>query len=166
MTDSEYWKNTLIFKKYTDEDIPFMLSLYESTRMSELAVLPLSEAQKNIFIEQQFFAQLKHYVSFYNNDCFYILYENEQKIGRLFVDYSSINIRVVDISLLPEKQCQGLGNYLFNQVIFPACATRGRVSLHVDSTSRAVKFYERLGFKQSDSKNINNDFYQLMTWQP
>jgi len=45
----------------TDADYDFMRRLYASTRAEEMEHFPFGEAQKRVFLDQQFAAQFEHY---------------------------------------------------------------------------------------------------------
>lgn len=160
---SHLWINKISFRKATENDIPFMLTLYASTRESELAMTNFSQQEKLDFVEQQFHAQYTHYNKHYCSEFFNIVELDEVPVGRLFVDYWEKEIRIVDIVLAPEHRNSGLGSYLLNELFQQAKETGKPVTIHVEHNNPAKRLYERLGFVL---KTQTNEIYLLMQWMP
>lgn len=158
---SQNWDHTISLRLHQKSDLPFMQALYASTRESELAAINISAQEKQNFINQQFGAQYLHYSEHYSTDAFNIIEYKGEPIGRLFVDYWSKEIRVVDIALLPDYCNKGLGSYLFKQLFEQAKMSGRTVTIHVEHNNPAKKLYERLGFMM---KTKTNDIYLLMEW--
>ena len=86
----------------------------------------------------------------------------DQPVGRLFVHRGADAIRVVDLGLLPEFRNQGIGGALLNAVVEEAAEAGKPVRLHVESFNRAVKLYDRLGFRRVAINGIHVE----MEWAP
>ncbi|PWK50750.1 GNAT family N-acetyltransferase [Pleionea mediterranea] len=157
------WTQKVSLRKFSTDDIPFMRSLYASTRESELAMTNFTSEEKKQFITQQFNAQLSHYTQYYCSDAFYIIEYQGKSVGRLFVDYWKNEIRVVDIALMPDYRNLELGSYYFTQLFEEARQSNRTVTIHVEHNNPAKQLYERLGFKL---KTQTNDIYLLMEWCP
>lgn len=157
-----HWAKKITLRKFTFDDIPFMQTLYASTRESELAMTNFSEQEKLNFVTQQFSAQTAHYTQHYCTDSFDIIEFEGMSIGRLFVDHWDKEIRIVDITLIAEYRNKGLGNYLFNLMFEQARAGKKSITIHVEHNNPAKRFYERLGFTL---KTQTNEIYLLMEWQ-
>ena len=155
--------NNISLRKTTQSDIPFMISLYASTRTAELAMTNFSEQEKLTFIEQQFNAQYAHYNQHYCNDFFNIVEIDGEAVGRLFVDYWENEIRIVDIVLAPKQRNSGLGSYLFKTLFNQAKEMAKPITIHVEKNNPAKRLYERLGFTL---KTQTNEVYLLMQWIP
>jgi ribosomal protein S18 acetylase RimI-like enzyme len=140
-----------------------MLSLYGSTRESELAMTNFTEQEKRVFSEQQFNAQYAHYNQHYCSDYFNIVELDGLPVGRLFVDYWQTEIRIVDIALAADYRNTGLGSYLLNGLFKQARKTNKAVTIHVEHNNPAKRLYERLGFV---FKTQTNEVYFLMEWLP
>lgn len=158
-----HWDKKVSLRPYTLDDIPFMQTLYASTRKDELAMTNFTEQEKLNFISQQFKAQISHYTQNYCTEAFNIVELDNISIGRLFVDYWEQEIRIVDIALMPEYRNTGLGTYFFHQLFEQAKASRKSVTIHVEHNNPAKRLYERLGFVL---KTQTNDIYLLMEWCP
>jgi GNAT superfamily N-acetyltransferase len=68
-------------------------------------------------------------------------------IGRLWTaDLGEDEVRLVDVTLLPEVRGAGLGGSLLRHVLDTAHARGRTVVLHVDPSNPALRLYRRLGF--------------------
>ncbi len=156
-------KNIISLRKFSSLDLPFMKSLYSSSREEELAKTNFSLHEKNLFLSQQFNAQLTHYVNNYNTERFNIIEIDGQPIGRLFVDVWPNEIRIVDITLIPSHRKLGIGTHLLKTIFCEAQQMQYPVTIHVEQNNPAKNLYERLGFSV---KSKANDIYLLMEWIP
>src|SRR5204863_10048783 len=103
----------IALRPITPEDMDFLCRVYASTRQDEMAlVTDWSEAQKTAFLQMQFNAQHAHYAEHYAHAQFQIILLDGAPIGRLYVDRRVKEIRIVDISLLPEYRNRGIGSGL------------------------------------------------------
>ena len=68
--------------------------------------------------------------------------------GRIYLFCTGTDIRIIDISLLPERRGGGLGTALLTAVITEATASGHSVSIHVEHFNPARRLYERLGFRE------------------
>ena len=67
------------------EDEPFLLRVYASTRLEELAPLGWSEADQGAFLRQQGEAQHHHYRTYYADADYSVIELEGQPVGRLYV---------------------------------------------------------------------------------
>ncbi len=135
----------------------FLYQLYASTRAAELAVYGWPPAQQEAFLQLQFRAQRQHYES-YPNTTHYLIEQTDQvfgnpvthAIGRLLTSRpggAENEIRLVDISLLPEKCGNGIGTALLEWLQAEARLNNQPLRLHVAPENPARRLYERLGFQ-------------------
>ena len=144
-----------------DED--FVLRLYASTRMDEMALVNWSAAQKESFLQMQFQAQTVHYRAYYPHAEHQIIQRDDTTpLGRLIVDRSSDSMLIVDIALLPEYRGAGIGTTIIQQLMAEAARTNLLIILRVEFFNPAIKLYSRLGFV----KTREIDIYHEMVWQP
>jgi ribosomal protein S18 acetylase RimI-like enzyme len=145
----------------TDEDYDFMRVLYYSTRAEEMVRFPFTEQQKREFLDSQFAAQSSHYARHYP-DCERSIIERDGvPVGRLFVDRTASDVRIVDIALLPEARGQGIGTSLLRSVMSEAARTPLPLTIHVEASNRALRLYEREGFRTISTDGV----YLLMEWR-
>ncbi len=150
-------ENTNIsLREATPEDQSFLLEVYASTRLEELVGFGWSDEQKHAFIKMQFLARERVYPRVDNR---IILFEG-RPVGRMLVDRSDESILLRDIALLTEFRNAGIGSRLVKDLMNEAAAAGKPIQLHVVAASPAVRFYERLGFRQTGSDGT----YLEMEW--
>ncbi len=152
----------LMLRPETEEDLEFLYHLYASTRADELALLDWTEDEKESFLRMQFSAQRGYYREHYWESRFDVIEREGEAIGRLYVARWPDDIRVVDITLMPEHRGQGLGGGLMRALLDEAAAAGKSVSIHVEVYNPALRLYERLGFQ---AKGEDNGIYRLMEWR-
>lgn len=129
-----------------DDDIPFLITLYASTRETELSPLPWSAEQKAAFVLHQFDAQRRHYRTFFPTTAFDIIERNGIPLGRLYVDVRVTHVHVIDIALVPEARGMGLGTALMTALQDHARDFGMGLDLFVETFNPARRLYQRLGF--------------------
>jgi ribosomal protein S18 acetylase RimI-like enzyme len=137
-----------------DDDERFLLRVYAGTRAEELAPVAWSPEQKAAFVAQQFAAQTAHYARHYAGMTADVILVDDEPAGRLLVARWPDEIRIVDISILPEHRGRGAGSVLLGELLDEAAAAGKRLSIHVERENRARRLYERLGFRQADEYGV------------
>src|SRR3954470_3963642 len=148
------------FRPITPADTSFLARVYASSRAEELAVTGWSEELKADFCRKQFDAQSAYYAENYQGASFQIIERDGWPVGRLYVDRWEKEIRIVDITLLPEFRGSGIGTKLLRDLQKEACAAGKSLTIHVERFNRALGLYQRLGFEQIEDKGV----YLLMRW--
>ena len=143
-------------------DEQFLLHVYASTRAEELAQVPWSDDQKAAFVAHQFAAQSAHYAEHYEGMTSDVIEVDGEPAGRLLVARWPKEIRIVDISLLPEFRGGGTGTGLIRGLIEDARAEGKRLTIHVEIHNPAMRLYERLGFRRAGDAGV----YLLMALDP
>ena len=131
----------------TATDDLFLYRVYASTREEEFRHIDWEENQKAALLAMQYHAQGAAYRQGFPGSGYEVILLGDQPIGRLFVHRDAGAIRVVDIGLLPEYRNRGIAGALLEAVLDEAAESGKPVRLHVDSSNRAVRLYERLGFR-------------------
>lgn len=137
------------------EDDEFLLGLYASTRAEEMSLTNWNADQKREFLRWQFDLQRKHYRLHYADAAFDVVLLESVPIGRMYVLRQAHDIRLMDISLLPEFRRRGIGGRLVQDLLGEAARTHTPVTLHVEPYNPAVRLYERLGFTVIEERGIN-----------
>ena len=150
----------LTLRPATDRDREFLLAVYSSTRLEELAVVPWTDEQLAAFLRMQFNAQDTEYHRLNPDARFDVVEVGGRRAGRLYVDRRPDTIRILDIALLPRFRGQGLGERLIRPLLEEAAASGRTVSIHVEVTNRAEHLYRRLGFVMVE----DGDVYRRMEW--
>ena len=156
----------LVVRDERDEDEAFLRELYASTRIDELAHVGWSPEQVDGFLRMQFDLQRMHYRRYFADASFLIVVLDGRPVGRLYVHYSPQDVRVMDISLVPDVRGQGIGRRLLEDVIEQATALGAPVSLHVAVGSPAQRLYERLGFRTVKQDPMNSFMERPASIQP
>jgi ribosomal protein S18 acetylase RimI-like enzyme len=152
-------RRAVTLRPITDADLPFLLQLYASTRVDELAQTQWTDEEKVAFIVQQFQAQHAWWQEHYAGARFDLVLVDGEPAGRLYVDVWEGEIRVVDIAISPEHRGGGIGTMLLRRVFAEGDAAGKPVSIHVEVFNPARRLYDRLGFIE---KGAHGDVYVLM----
>jgi ribosomal protein S18 acetylase RimI-like enzyme len=152
----------VVLRPAREADGPLLLSLYASTRADELASVPWSAEQEAAFVAQQFAVQAAHYATHYAGLSADVILVDDEPAGRLLVARWANEIRIVDISILPEFRGRGAGGVLLRRLLDEATAAGKRVTIHVELGNRALGLYERLGFRPVGEHGV----YLRMEWDP
>lgn len=146
----------------TDADRAFLMRVYGSIREEELSMVAWGEGQREAFIRMQFDAQHSEYHRMNPNGTFDVIELQGRPVGRLYVDRRPTEIRIVDISLMPEARGAGIGSGLLDGLMREAALSGRSLTIHVEITNRAANLYERLGFVEAARRGP----YRRMEWTP
>lgn len=152
----------LTLRPIRNDDLDFLYQVYASTREDELAPLPWTDSQKRTFLQMQFNAQHHYYQEQFAEASYQVILQDEQPVGRLYVDRGSDEIRIIDIALLSAARNQRIGSFLLQQILDEATLSGKRVVLHVEKDNPALRLYQRLGFQVKEDKGV----YWFMQWLP
>jgi len=144
----------LCFRPATEVDTETLFRVYASTRIEELAVTGWTEEQLGIFLNMQFRLQQAQYMHNYPGASFDVVLLGGKPAGRLYVQRTDRDMRIIDITLLPESRRRGIGGLILRGLIEEAEAKGLTMSLHVEMSNPIRTFYERLGFRAKDMKGI------------
>ena len=152
---------SITLRPIRQEDQPFLVAVYASTREQELVALPWADAQKAAFLQMQFDAQHAQYQEYYAGATFDVILVENTPAGRLYVMRAGEEIRIVDIALLPDYCNRGIGTTLLRGLQSEAAATGKPLRIHVERFNPALGLYQRLGFREIADRGI----YQFMEWR-
>lgn len=146
---------------HTGEE-PFLYQVYASTRQDEVGAWGWDPAQQEGFMRMQFQAQSRSYAWQFPGADHLIIGAGAERIGRLLVDRTEQEIRLVDIALLPEYRGRGIGTHLI-QVLQQEAEETGRpLRLSVQPANPARLLYAKLGFITT----ADDGLYRSMEWSP
>jgi ribosomal protein S18 acetylase RimI-like enzyme len=131
----------------TGDDLAFLAGVYASTREEELRPVPWSGEQKLAFLRMQFEAQHAEYHGRYPDASFEVIELDGTPAGRLYVHRRDHEIRIVDISLLPDHRGNGAGTSLLENLIRESESVGKPLTIHVETRNPALRLYQRLGFR-------------------
>lgn len=144
------------------EDAPFLLSVYASTRLEELARVDWTEAQRAAFLQQQFMAQERHYQHYFPDAHYDLILRQGAPVGRLWVDRTDAEIHILDLTLLPEHRGAGIGSGLLSALQAEGARERKSVWIYVEDFSPALALLRRLGFVPVAEQGV----HLRMEWRP
>jgi GNAT superfamily N-acetyltransferase len=152
---------TIKLRPETAEDEQLLFELYADTRRVELAATGWDQAMGRAFLVMQFKAQRQGYRTTFPQAAFSIIESGGQPIGRIVVNRSHDEIRVVDLVLEPQSRGRGIGSRLLRQLCTEAAAGGKAVRLHLLKGGRAGQLYQRLGFTPTTEAGI----YEQLEWR-
>lgn len=152
-------------RKMTEDDKPFLVNLYSTTRAAELALTGWSSEQKFLFLNSQFQLQHNYYQQQFPKAKFQIIEQGDRSVGRIYYGWENNNLHLIDIALLPEYQRKGIGKALMQDLMEKVTARKGKLLLYVELTNPVRNWYLRLGFIAKDWGGAsNNPLYQQLQW--
>ena len=135
------------------DDAPLLAAIYATTRSEELEPVPWTAEQKKSFTDWQSEQQEKHYALHYP-DAERLVIEHGEPIGRIYVDTTSVEVRLMDVTLLPAHRNRGIGTQLMDGLLRYADALGRQASLHVEPFNPARRMYGRMGFVVSETRGL------------
>jgi ribosomal protein S18 acetylase RimI-like enzyme len=151
------------FRPIAPDDMELLLRVYRSTREEELAmVVDWTAEMKDAFVLQQFSAQHAWYQEHYVGAEFQIILVDGEPAGRLYIHRREREIRLVDITLLPDYRQGGIGTSLVRDLLAEGQAAGKPVTIHVEIYNPAMRLYGRLGFRPIEERGP----YRLLEWRP
>lgn len=130
-------------------DEPFVFMLFCSVRGPEYAASGLSSEEQMQILHHQYRAMHSTYAERFPNGQHYIVSEGDQDIGRIYVNESADEIRLLDVIVHPNQRNRGLGSKLLKQMIKHGKRHGKTVRFYVWATNHAAqRFYKRHGFVQ------------------
>ena len=145
----------------SSKDIEFLYELYVSTRNGEFAFLP--DPQRAQLLHLQFTAQQTGYASQFPGSEQTIILNANEAVGRIWLARTEHDIRVIDISLLPQHRRLGIGGAVYRLVLSEAAATNKVVVASVlKANVESLQFHTRYGFSVTGGDGI----YYTVTCHP
>ena len=154
--------SAITFRPVEDADLEFLFEVYADSRAEELSIVPWTEQQKEEFLRMQFRAQHEFYTQNYLQAEFEIILVDGQPVGRLYVERREDEHRIMDIALFTSQRGRGIGGEIMRGLLQEAAGAGKPVTIHVLKQNRALRLYERLGFREIGDTEV----YLLMEWKP
>lgn len=142
----------------TSADAPLIAAIYATTRDEELSRVPWTPAQKKAFTDWQSGQQEAHYALHYAGAERLIVEATGHAVGRIYVDTTLSEVRLMEVTLLPSHRGRGIGTLLLRELLRYADALARPASLHVEPFNPAKRMYERTGFVVREARGL----YELM----
>ena len=151
---------TVSLRPVTLEDEPFLLQLYASTRADEMALVPWSDEQRHAFVSSQFAARQDFYSQTYPRGDRSIILVPGRAVGCLYLARLEDQLRIVDLTILPEDRNAGIGGYLLKELQNEARRSEKPLRVYVESFNPSMRLFERLGFQSIEEHGV----HLLMQW--
>ncbi len=145
----------ITLRPITDDDQEFLYRLYASTRAAEKELVDWTNEQWDEFLMMQFNLQHTQYMRNYEQPSFDVIMLGDTPVGRLYVNRGEDEIRIVDISLLPEYRGRGIGAGLLRRILREGNDRGIPVTLHVERNNPALELYKRLGFRGEGDRGVS-----------
>jgi ribosomal protein S18 acetylase RimI-like enzyme len=139
-------------------DEPFLFELYASTRADELALSNWDEPPRSQFLGMQFRAQRAGYREMFPNAQFDLVLENGIAVGRIVVNVTDEEIRIVDLVVAATQRGRGVGTELLRRLLQQAAGANKPLRLQVLKGNRAAQLYQRLGFTKTGESGSHEQF--------
>lgn len=151
----------IAFQSVIGLDDDFLIELFIETRAPEFASLGWSDDQLRGFLGMQYQMQAQSYKMQHPN-ADHLVIVSDERIGRLIVDRSDIQISIVDISLLRSVQNREIGTSIIGRLMEGAEAEDLALTLQVSAANQdARRLYDRLGFLPVRQ----HEMYTEMEWR-
>jgi ribosomal protein S18 acetylase RimI-like enzyme len=151
----------ITFTPVSDDNIEIAVAAYGSTRELELAVVPWAAEQKAAFITMQFNAQKLDYQTRFPDAEHSIIEVDGQPAGRLYMARLEDSLRILDITILPQKRNAGIGKQIIRGLMEEAKASDKAVRIFVESFNPSLRLFEGLGFAPVEERGV----HLLMEWK-
>jgi ribosomal protein S18 acetylase RimI-like enzyme len=147
---------TITLRDATAEDEAFLRQVYACTRAEEMALVPWTEEQREAFLRFQFDAQDSYYRSQFPEAAYQIILKDGAPVGRLYVYRNSTDMRILDITILPEHRAAGVGTSLIRDLQAEAEESNQPLNIWVENFNRSQSLFKRLGFLIVQEEGYNN----------
>jgi GNAT superfamily N-acetyltransferase len=154
-------KEQVTLRPYTEADDSFVFFIYASTRAQEMAQVPWTPEQKEVFVRMQYTAQKQHYAAEYPQASHDIIYIDDVPVGRLYLNRGDA-LHILDITVLPEHRGRGAGSVLLRRIMDEARQQAKPASIFVEDFNPSVSLFARLGFQVAEQSG----FQLLLKWYP
>ena len=144
------------------EDEEFLFHLFTQTFGAQLINSGLPEELVAPLVEKQFQAKEVAYHNDYPEALHSIIKLDVCAVGQIRVNRGPEEIRLVDISVLPEHQGKGIGRKVIKALLRSAEKERMPVTLTVERRSPARLLYEHLGFEVVKKNSV---YYFMANFQ-
>lgn len=139
---------TVTFRPTTPEDDAFLFQVYISSREAEFQHLNWTQLEKEAFLYTQFLAQRADYRRRFPGADYAMVLFRQVPVGYLYVARSDVEIRALDIAVLPERRNEGIGSEVLHLLMAEARQKGQPLSYMVMRFNQdALRLYQRLGFQ-------------------
>ncbi|MEO5710463.1 MAG: GNAT family N-acetyltransferase [Nocardioidaceae bacterium] len=146
----------------TEADDAFVYDVFCTTWESEVAALPNQNLAQHV-LRIQHIAQERRFAARYPQHQRFLVLEDGEPAGRLYVHETDSTMHVVDLTLMPGFRDRGIGTRIFHDLFRHAEAAGQSITLRVERRNeRATMLYSSLGFDLVTVDDLDNFF----EWRP
>jgi ribosomal protein S18 acetylase RimI-like enzyme len=138
----------------SSEDAEFLYRVYCTTREQEMAMVPWTHEQREAFLRMQFAAQQSDYSKRFPDARQTIIVADDVDVGRFHTVEVNDEIKILDITVLPNHRGNGIGSFIIREVQTNAQRSDKRVVIYVESFNPSVSFFEKRGFEKIENAGI------------
>lgn len=120
-----------------------------------MALVPWDDEQRKSFLTMQFVAQHSHYREQFPEASYSVILRDDSAVGRFYILREEREIRILDITVLPEYRNGGVGTTLLRDLLNEAEQSGKRVLIYVETFNPSLRLFERLGFKSIAEEGLN-----------
>jgi ribosomal protein S18 acetylase RimI-like enzyme len=146
----------LTLRPAQQDDENFLFEVYASARGEEVSQTGWDEAQKQAFLRMQFAAQQHHYQSRFPRADHRLIIKDGCPIGRIYTARTDEEIRILDLTILPQHRNAGIGTGLLKDILADAENSGLAVRIYVESFNRSLRLFERLGFSSIETSGLHH----------
>jgi ribosomal protein S18 acetylase RimI-like enzyme len=137
------------------DDEALLRHLHATVRGAELEATGWPAEQVAALLRSQFDAQEAHLGTAHPDADRSVVLLDGEAIGRLDVDRTDDEVRLLEVQVLPEHRGRGVGTALLGALLAEADARRVPLRLHVEATNPARSLYERAGLRVVSEHGIH-----------
>ena len=142
-------------------DEAFLLELYAQTRAEELMHSGMDALQREVFVQMQFRLRQAAYGVTHPTALSEIICANDGTAsGRILTDRTMDGMHLVDIAIAQDRQRQGIGTQIIQELQQECMSRHWKMSLQVLKGSSAEHLYRRLGFRLTGEDSLRRQ----MVW--
>lgn len=146
----------------TATDVEVIFRVFASARDETGAQAGWADARRETLLRQLFDEQERHFRAYFPDAERGVVEIDGAPAGRLYVQRRAVEMLLLDITLFPERRCQGVGTALLRDLQERACADRVPLRLVVEGFNPARRLFERLGFVEVGQEGR----YRQLEWRP
>jgi len=156
--------NGIRLRPATAADNAFQRMVHDANRW-DLAFVDGDAEFVQSLLDMQYAAQTEGHGAQHPNALYYIIEKTGTACGRLVLDFTETEVRIIDVALIPEAQDKGIGPTVLGAVQNVAGQLGAPVVLVTQRiNTRAVRVYEKLGFRPAAHQP--NPAFVVMAWFP
>ena len=142
----------------TKADDAFLYDVFCTTWAHEVAALPNQNLAQHV-LRIQHIAQERRFANRYPAHQRYVVLEDGEPAGRLYVSEDGSILDVIDLTLMPGFRGRGVGTELLRDIFEHATREDEMIRLRIERRNqRGADFYSSLGFRMVSADDVDNHF--------